>query len=423
MGGQLTAAPSEECEVHACESRGTSGLAGLMQEECVLALLELLDAKSLAGLRRSARMRLEVVADEARMAELRAKILELLESTKFPFTHAAFVLGMNGLYYSLDTLADKHYGIPSLLPRLLCTLFRHSHPGAHFTSIRIQKFSAAVNFGGQHRTLAFNIASPTEADDLPEDQQQALGSDDHRNTSCPHLPGHVLCLPSRGCLGGLGEVSNCAAGADADWQVLCEPQLRSRWVRFPGGAWLRWHWPRAGDLFAITVSCEPPASCLALRRRERREMVEIGFVLPEACGEGEGCSSSDEVEDEKNVENERVGPTEAPQRRHVSRAQVEAARGVLGFSNEVPNPTPQEVDEAFRNHVRAAHPDRSAEADLWSSWRISQLTWARRIMKQAFTEGSPEDVVLPQQPGAELLMLVPPMPALMPPEDDLENDA
>lgn len=414
-------------------------------------MLEFMDARSLAVLRRSTKVRSDIIAEEARLAELRAKVLELLETVKFPFTHAAYVLGMNGPYFSIDTLAEKHYGIPALLPSLLCRLFRLSEPNAHFTTVRIQKFSAAANFGGKHRTLAFSLASPQEENELlraeDSDASPVLGpasnpgpAIDASRNSLSSLPGHVLCLPGPGCVGGSAEVCEEveAAGAPAaSWRLLTQPQPRACWVRFAGGAWLRWHWPRKGDLFAVTVSCESNSNCSRLFSRERCQMEAIGFHLPELAGRrdseeellGQACG---EVEQDTEAEAEPPAQPDRAPRRRLAPAHIEAAMRVLGLTE--PSPSPQEVEEAFRRGIRAAHPDRAASAapagasPLWSSWRMSQLTWARRILREAALdvpgESGADDGDAP--PGGELLMLVPPdapVPALMPPPEEGELDA
>jgi len=118
-------------------------MASGLPQDCLPPLLELLDADGLAMLRSA--LNLRDLDGEAHAALLRAVVLELLLATKFPFTHAAYVMGLNGTYYSLDTIAEKHYGIPRALPTLLCALFRHMVPNVPFTTIRIQKFAAATN--------------------------------------------------------------------------------------------------------------------------------------------------------------------------------------------------------------------------------------------------------------------------------------
>lgn len=119
-------------------SHGNLGVLLLNLPECLLGLFQLLDAKGLAHLRRCAHIGGHgagtALSRAARVAELRAAVLELLGKTKFPFVHAAYVLGLNGSHYSLDTTAERHYGIPVRLPRLLCDLFRLEVPGLHYDS-------------------------------------------------------------------------------------------------------------------------------------------------------------------------------------------------------------------------------------------------------------------------------------------------
>lgn len=92
-----------------------------------MSLIDFLEASSIAKLRRACHF--EGLSEHARNAELATAVLEHLEKTAFPFTHAAYVLGLNGPYYSCDTLAKNHYGIPAALPGLLCRYFRQAALG------------------------------------------------------------------------------------------------------------------------------------------------------------------------------------------------------------------------------------------------------------------------------------------------------
>merc|ERR1719277_2201368 len=140
----------------------------------------------------------------------------------------------------------------------------------------------------------------------------------------------------------------------------------ARWVEFPVRAWLRWHWPRTGDLYAITVTCESLSNCSKLRRREHLQMAATGFFLPTEPPE------DDECEDEGTKDPEPPAPplpAQAP-----TAARVQAARRLLDLEHIIA-PTAEEVEEAFRRAARAVHPDRAAalaeEAD--GSWAMSQV--------------------------------------------------
>lgn len=387
-------------------------------------LLELLDARGLASLRRS--FRLHDLGQEAYIAELQAAALELLLETKFPFTHAAYVLGLNGPYYSLDTIAEKHYGIPKTLPSLLCALFRAAVPGVAFTTLRMQKLAAAANFGGQHKTLAFSLSPLASAEegsegfDTPSAEGEAGSPSPETPTDAgggatpllvspgPGLPGYVLCL-TEGCLGGHGEVCD-DLGSGNSWRYLTGPQIRSRWTSFPADAWLRWHWPRQGDLYIITATCEAPSTCNKLRRRERRQMAKIGFLLPEGAPEADEASDSDDREQCAAPEGP-ARPPEADTPTSPSRpnaARVAAARRLLALPEESVLTT-QLVEDAFRRSARQVHPDRAAsDSPIPASWLMSQLTWARRILREAAAHGVGE--VGDQEAAAEVLMLAAPHP-------------
>jgi len=385
---------------------GGFGLASFLTDSG-LHLLEFLDGRGLACLRRS--LQLGSIAQEAKKAELRAIVLELLISTSFPFTHAAYVLGLNGSYYSSDTTAEKHYGIPKLLPALVCELFRISMPEVAFTTIRIQRFAASLNSGGKHKTLAFSLSSSSQDD--PGNQVES---------SLPPLPlGHVLCLTTS-CRGGHGEF--CADVENGEWEHLAAPESLPRFAPFPGGAWLRWHWPQAGDLYAITVTCETPENCACLRRIDRRQMLDVGFLMPEvgaearaedegsACNELEGGSPIDASDRAAGCDltEESLPPSASPRQ---SATRVRAAKKLLGLGDVV-TPTMREVEEAFRSQARVVHPDHHASAESstlrvlrvgearvpgapdrppaargeTSGWRMEQLTWARRVLRNEAAE-------------------------------------
>jgi len=345
--------------------RSGQGLGGSrLPDDSFLTILTQLDGRSVSALRRVCK--LGTIERAALIVELHAQVLELLSRTNFPFAHAAYVLGMNGSQYSLDTVAEKHYGIPTQLPALLCRLFR-LFSSSDFTTVRIQKFSAASNFGGQHRTLAFSLAPSFE-------EQETVGLSE-RPESEERNPGHVLCLTA-GCTGGFGEVRD---GSNAPWRWLAEPvdPGSCRWEEFPARAWFRWHWPSVGDFFAVTVTCEDPAACRRLGRNERQQMLDVGFLLPpHDLNGGEYAESESSTVDTMNL----------PKSRR-SRADVEEAKSVLGMIGVV-GPTPEEVDDVFRAAARETH---SNLDNRQSSLHMARLIWARRVLRGAAQDGIAED--------------------------------
>lgn len=388
-----------------------TGAAVLGLPECLLGLLELLDSQGLAHLRRVARLGNDsagqALARAAKVAELRSAVLDLLATTKFPFVHASYVLGLNGPYFSVDTTADRHYGIPAALPRLLCKLFQLEKPGVAFTTLRIQKFQAAANFDGKHRTLPINLHSPQSANaenDSPEQSEESAG-DDVESAECDdNVPAFVLCLTT-GCQGGYAELCN---GASTDeevpgrkpalpgglqeevgchWQHLVSPtsgRASVRWSKFPIDTWLRWYWPRSGDYYAITVTCEPRKHIHCLRSQQRRKMREIGFRFPQFWDYTDAKEDSeDDSADCKHIEG--TQPQRARATR-ISSAHVAAAKRLLGLT-DVELPGTQEIDEAYRSSVRRAHPDRAVREGpacrIGAGWAISQLTWARKLLREA----------------------------------------
>eukprot|EP00927_Polykrikos_kofoidii_P060523 TRINITY_DN55481_c0_g1_i1.p1 TRINITY_DN55481_c0_g1~~TRINITY_DN55481_c0_g1_i1.p1 ORF type:complete len:434 (+),score=66.38 TRINITY_DN55481_c0_g1_i1:125-1426(+) len=367
-------------------------------------LLELLDANSLANLRRSAK--LGSFGRETHVAELRALVLDLLRKTKFPFTHAAYVLGLNGSYYSYDTVTEDHYGIPEALPSMICRLFRLAVPGVCFTTIRLQKLAATANFGGQHRTLAFSLATPAQESQEMQTDASPKGMSHMENVDEDLLGsiGYVLCLGD-GCIGGRGEV--CKAVQKDAWSLLTTPSQAVRWVPFPRSGWLQWHWPKYGDLYTITITCESALNQCRLTGRERRQMVATGFLMPEGvdetsydeeCSEVHACSVA-ACEHDTTLEL----PQPLSQTRH-STAARNAAKRILGMA-ECDRPSVHEVEAAFRQAVRQAHPDRQARdraisdevedrplASQTESWAISQLKWARRVLRDVGDAASGEIV-------------------------------
>jgi len=381
-------------------------MASGLPQDCLPPLLELLDADGLARLRSA--LNLQNLDGEAYAALLRAVVLELLLATKFPFTHAAYVMGLNGTYFSLDTIAEKHYGIPRALPTLLCALFRHMVPNVPFTTIRIQKFAAATNFGGQHKTLAFSLYSDPKQEEETDDEVHDTLEQIHDSEAPPESlsildVGHVLCLTA-GCAGGYGE----RRAKNGPWCWLAGKESPRRWASFPLDSELRWHWPRVGDMYAVTVTCEAPELCGKLRRRERREMANLGFKLPVNV-ESE-ATSNDELDDPMTMTESQM--PNSPSRRPSS-ARVSAAKRLLNLDN-VGAPSLSQVEEAFRTAARQVHPDRMAsDSPIPASWLMSQLTWARRVLREAATFDDASEFVgandlEDEDGGDDVLMLVAP---------------
>mmetsp|Transcript_21048 Transcript_21048/g.59782 ORF Transcript_21048/g.59782 Transcript_21048/m.59782 type:complete len:410 (+) Transcript_21048:73-1302(+) len=395
--------------------------------EGLVSLIDFLEASSIAKLRRACHF--EGLSEHARNAELATAVLEHLEKTAFPFTHAAYVLGLNGPYYSCDTLAKNHYGIPAALPGLLCRYFRQAAPEKQFTTIRLQKLAAAGNFGGKHRTLAFCLAGQDDGDgEVDSDQSMGTDSDDAATPCAAEEDTGYAIFLSSGCSGGRGEV--CEDLSSNSWHVLGRPERVPRWVKFPRGAWLQWHWPSAGSYYVITVTCEPPANRCRLTPRERLRMREMGFCLPRQDGENEDAMAVDDS-----------APTpERPARRPQGRrnaAAIHAARRLLGLDAETPLVV-AEVEEAFRRRILVAHPDHetmgatgpqpapqqavedptaSALTNRMRGWAVSQIMWARRVLREEAewrghgaeeAEGAAQAAEAPVQP--EFLMLGAPPP-------------
>lgn len=399
-------------------------------------MLDVLDKSSLAVLRRTSR--LGGLARQARAAELRAQVHELLEITVFPFTHAAYVLGLNGPYYSCDTVADDHYGIPKEMPPLLCELFRSSVPDIPFTTLRIQKLASAANFGGKHRTLAFSLGEPTMGA-AAEEQDVRCEVESHQ--------GYIMCLSSS-CQGGRCEV--CEDLSEGDWRELALPTFAARWLPFPRAAWLQWHWPRGGSFYAIVAICEPASHRRRLSRQERGRMTATGFLLPEGSAptrgsEGGEVPASDGLNARVDGEPSGAGAASGrafrpPPRR--SEAALAAASRILGLPAGT-TASAHDVEEAFRRAVRVVHPDRGAVGDQGppapgtaeaagglaartQGWAMAQLTWARRVLREAASvdvdAGHEIDSAdgTPTAPAEEQLMLMAPVaPALMDGDDGL----
>mmetsp|Transcript_38984 Transcript_38984/g.70368 ORF Transcript_38984/g.70368 Transcript_38984/m.70368 type:complete len:407 (-) Transcript_38984:65-1285(-) len=366
--------------------------------ECLLGLLELLDAQGIAQLRRSACLSAgndacSALAQAVRVTELRAAVLELLEITKFPFVHAAYVLGLNGPYYSVDTAADRHYGIPALLPRLLCRLLQLEKPGTAFTTLRIQKFAASANIGN-HRTLPTNLHTPVAYPD--EGEQQEPVRDEAPDTAS--APAFVLCL-TKGCQGGYGEISEDLQDQSCSrrWRRFAAPGSgvsAMRWSEFPMDTWLRWYWPSSGDFYAITVTCEPPDHLRLLQPRQRMQMLKLGFQLPRPWSEISEDDSEDYSEDvvspctstASTGAGDEGAEGSAPRRlKRLSSARLSAAKRILGLTGLVA-PSTEEIEESYRRSARKAHPDRANAAGssrAQNGWDMAQLTWARTVLKEA----------------------------------------
>eukprot|EP00931_Biecheleriopsis_adriatica_P086600 TRINITY_DN61231_c0_g1_i1.p1 TRINITY_DN61231_c0_g1~~TRINITY_DN61231_c0_g1_i1.p1 ORF type:complete len:426 (-),score=106.28 TRINITY_DN61231_c0_g1_i1:23-1300(-) len=363
--------------------------------ECVLCLLELLDAQGLAQLRRTSRLGIckdgsdTALARAMRVAELRSAVLERLASTKFPFVHAAYVLGLNGPYYSVDTATERHYGIPAQLPRLLCDLFRLEKPDVAFTTLRIQKFASAANFNGNHRTLPINLHTPPLL--LPDQEEQR---DQEQVQADGSVPAFVLCFTS-GCSGGFGEICEGepmeeGSSPGRSWRCLAKPAARAsnvHWAQFPVDTWLRWYWPTSGEYYAVTVTCEPSEHLRGLRARQRRQMLRIGFQLPSPWGlpqeddsEEDPCEAAETDSTAKGEPQSRRGAV------RLSSARLTAAKRLLGLT-DLAVPSSQEIETAYRHAVRRAHPDRAMRTgtsnSIGAGWDMAQLSWARTVLREA----------------------------------------
>jgi len=346
---------------------------------------------------------------EVEFAKLRAGALRLLTKTKFPFTHSSYVLGLNGQHYSFDTNADRHYGIPSQLPAHLCRLFHMSFPDVDFTTVRIQKFSASLNFGGKHKTLPFSVGYPpaVEADQFER-------------------KGYVF-LITEGCIGGYGELCDDLGGEpDGQWVPLAQPSRSGCWALFPIQSWLRWYWPQAGQFFVITVTCEMPENCRRLRRRERCAMAALGFKLPahdvSDLGDDSGSGDDDAHSDEECQALQQDLP------RMPGQAQIHVALKLLRFGVEDPLPDARTLDDRFRAEALKAHPDRAIttppDGNHPHTWSMERLLWARRILRTAAAADAAMEVAAlatADSEGANGALVVPTVgapPAIQAIEDD-----
>jgi len=239
--------------------------------------------------------------------------------------------------------------------------------------------------------------------------------------------GYALCLTA-GCTGGRGEVRE-----DIDqgsWRHLVTPDYaNARWVCFPRNAWLQWHWPTSGDVYAIIATCEPLPHRQRLNSRERHVMRATGFLLPEAETEEE-LGESNDTASASSPAAAGCGFPRSPSNGRRSVAAISAAKRILGLdcgdaspSNvsgaESPTvsslPSADEVEEAFRGAVRAVHPDRvgtnvhpESGGVPSQGWAMSQVAWARKVLHDALTQGAletaAEDAAGPA-PALEVLML------------------
>lgn len=344
-----------------------------------LLVVDFLDMPSIGQLRRIARVD-ECWQRAVALGQLRAAALQSLLATKFPFTHAAYVLGLNGQHYSFDTDADRHYGIPSRLPRVLCRLFRTAFADVAFTTVRIQKFSSSLNFGGQHKTLPFSVGHPRH----PAPAQETGSAEPKASAQ----QGYVLLL-TEGCTGGRGELCGDELGEPTgQWRPLADPSScaeRWRWLPFPMQSWLRWYWPQSGQYFVITVTCEMQESCASLRKRERTAMEALGFVLPALTQVG----VKDELSDAEPSHSANSSAVAAERPAMPPYAHIYNALRLLRFELGPPLPDERTLEERFRLAALQAHPDRAAAAGAApSGWNMSQLVWARRTLRQAIAASS-----------------------------------
>lgn len=278
------------------------------------------------------------------------------------------------------------------LPRLLCDLFRLEVPDTDFTTIRMQKFASAANFGGAHRTLPVNLHTPYFPDEDGSSSPEPMECDSGG------VPAFALCL-TEGCKGGHGELLENSEVRR--WHSFVNPHVgpsASQWMQFPMDTWLRWYWPTKGDYYVITTTCEPPEFLRGLHARQHRQMLKVGFRLPEPWNHvPQEESHEDDAKDEGKG---REGRQRSPRR--MSSARVLAAKRLLGLSKVVLL-TIQEIEDAFATAQRQASvdvfPRNSSEGSAGRiGWDLAQLSWARRVLSEAHqaAQEAAVDGVLPQ---------------------------
>jgi len=236
-----------------------------------------------------------------------------------------------------------------------------------------------------------------------------------------------------GCSGGRGEVRDDIHSGN--WNLLATPSSHAKWVTFPRKAWLRWHWPSVGDMYAITITCEPPLHRDQLTLCERKKMKATGFILPrsiapESEGEQEFIDADDEVDGREKPPAGGYDQQKPAAPKQRSAAAVKAAKRILGLES-VTAPSAAEIEESFRRVVRAAHPDReeirahSHEAPVvdvndshaaltarMQGWAVAQVTWARKVLRDAVDNPPEPEETAEADPQAPLLMLPPNPPHL-----------
>lgn len=278
--------------------------------ECLLHLLNFLDSQSQARLRRVSHLGAggdnadQPLAHAIKVALLRTAVLELLTTTKLPMLPESFSVGLSGLHYNVNTAVVPMitevgtFGISETLVRTICKLFQLEKPGVAFTTIRIQKFAASANFDGKQRTLpiskrSFRV-SVGRVGGSPDQPEESAVDEAERAECDEDVPAFVLCLTS-GCQGGYAEFCNCVAADEVrfqkpilyevghQWQHFVTPiseRVSVCWSKFSEDTWLRWYWPRAGDYYTITISCEPRKHIRGLQSSQRRLMRWVGFRFP-----------------------------------------------------------------------------------------------------------------------------------------------
>jgi len=172
--------------------------------------------------------------------------LECLERIRFPWTAPAYVFGLNGEYFSHDSL-EPHCGIPKGTLPALAHWFSSCNPNFRFTSVKIHQFDSS-RIANKHKTLAFKQVVEAEVIYVA-----ALG--DYKGGSL-----HVKKMD------------------DGNW---CSVPLSTRWQSFEAQNLQQVTWPSSGTMYLVSVWCESFCHWENLTAENRRYLLDRGIPGPE----------------------------------------------------------------------------------------------------------------------------------------------
>eukprot|EP00397_Hematodinium_sp_SG-2012_P006562 GEMP01006595.1.p1 GENE.GEMP01006595.1~~GEMP01006595.1.p1 ORF type:complete len:430 (+),score=99.97 GEMP01006595.1:260-1549(+) len=241
---------------------------------------------------------------------------EKLEKTQFPWGASTYVFGLNGEYFSVDSL-EPHCGIPIGTLPTLSYWFTSSHPQYRFSSIKIHQFDSS-KATKNHKTLAF--------------KQTGEG---------------IIFVAALGDYKD-GEL-HVKKDDSEDWRSI---PLSTRWEKFESENFQQVTWPTRGIMYIVTVWCEKCSHWINLSPGARRYLVEKGIPGPKYTEEALEPEWRDDRRPEPGARRRFLSAEE------LSRPEVREALSVIGLDASQ-SICIRDVRRRFHECILLVHPDRA----------------------------------------------------------------